>query len=335
MIRFYSKSELKELVSLREGETKVGEVIQVAHSEEDLENFLKNEKCRYFILGVPEDIGPRANHGKPGSDLAFHQFLISFLNHQANRFFPKNEIVFVGRLPIKHIQQGSTNDSIQRLRSKTSHIDSALYPVIQRIVSHQKIPIVIGGGHNNAYPNIKGSSFALNQPISAINLDPHADFRALEGRHSGNGFSYAWEEDLLKEYHVFGLNSHFNSEPMLMKMDECGVKYTLFNPDFCESKSFRESLDKALASLKGEHIGVEIDLDSIAHFPVSAMTPDGISLQRVKEFAQNCGQDTRSCYLHICEGSPVQMENGNILVGKSISSIILSFILGKNKTFHA
>jgi formiminoglutamase len=28
----------------------------------------------------------------------------------------------------------------------------------------------------------------------------HSDFRILEGRHSGNGFSYAYEEGFLKKY---------------------------------------------------------------------------------------------------------------------------------------
>jgi arginase family enzyme len=38
--------------------------------------------------------------------------------------------------------------------------------------------------------------------INAINFDAHSDFRILEGRHSGNGFSYAYEEGFLKKYFV-------------------------------------------------------------------------------------------------------------------------------------
>lgn len=58
-------------------------------------------------------------------------------------------------------------------------------------------PIAIGGGHNNAYPMLKGYSLAKKEKINAINCDPHADFRALEGRHSGNGFSYAVNDGYL------------------------------------------------------------------------------------------------------------------------------------------
>jgi arginase family enzyme len=34
--------------------------------------------------------------------------------------------------------------------------------------------------------------------VNAINFDAHSDFRILEGRHSGNGFSYAYEEGFQK-----------------------------------------------------------------------------------------------------------------------------------------
>jgi formiminoglutamase len=39
--------------------------------------------------------------------------------------------------------------------------------------------------------------------VNAINFDAHSDFRILEGRHSGNGFSYAYEEGFLKKYFIF------------------------------------------------------------------------------------------------------------------------------------
>jgi formiminoglutamase len=38
--------------------------------------------------------------------------------------------------------------------------------------------------------------------VNAINFDAHSDFRILEGRHSGNGFSYAYEEGFLKKYFI-------------------------------------------------------------------------------------------------------------------------------------
>jgi formiminoglutamase len=65
------------------------------------------------------------------------------------------------------------------------------------ILSNLVNPIIIGGGHNNSYGNIKGTALQ-RKPVNAINFDAHSDFRILEGRHSGNGFSYAYEEAFLK-----------------------------------------------------------------------------------------------------------------------------------------
>jgi formiminoglutamase len=47
--------------------------------------------------------------------------------------------------------------------------------------------------------------------VNAINFDAHSD-RILEGRHSGNGFSYAYEEGFLKKYFIFGLHENYTSK---------------------------------------------------------------------------------------------------------------------------
>ena len=70
--------------------------------------------------------------------------------------------------------------------------------LLKIIIKAKKIPIIVGGGHNNAYGIIKGSALALNKKINVLNIDAHADFRPLEGRHSGNGFSYAFHEGFIK-----------------------------------------------------------------------------------------------------------------------------------------
>jgi formiminoglutamase len=72
-----------------------------------------------------------------------------------------------------------------------------------------KNPII--GGHNNSYGNIKGTALAKGKPVNAINFDAHSDFRILEGRHSGNGFSYAYEEGFLKKFY-FGLHENYTSK---------------------------------------------------------------------------------------------------------------------------
>ena len=80
-------------------------------------------------------------------------------------------------------------------------------------MAHSQIDtLIIGGGHNNAYGNIKGLALAKGIPVNAINFDAHTDFRAEEGRHSGNGFSYAYAEGFLKNYFIFSLQRNYTSD---------------------------------------------------------------------------------------------------------------------------
>ena len=53
--------------------------------------------------------------------------------------------------------------------------------MIKAIFDANLEPIIIGGGHNNCYPIIK-ALYPNSTPCCAINFDPHADFRAAEGR---------------------------------------------------------------------------------------------------------------------------------------------------------
>ncbi len=82
---------------------------------------------------------------------------------------------------------GKSKGEIERLRKLVEFIDARVVEVVEMIVAANKIPIVIGGGHNNSYPIIKAVNETLRRDkitctkgINAINCDAHTDFRALE-----------------------------------------------------------------------------------------------------------------------------------------------------------
>ena len=117
---------------------------------------------------------------------------------------------------------------INKARKIVEEIDKEVTYYVSMIIRSGKIPIVVGGGHNNAYGMLKGSSLALNKPINAINMDAHSDFRSLEGRHSGNGFSYAFYEGFLSKYTVFGLQENYSSKSVLKSFEtlSTNLRYT-------------------------------------------------------------------------------------------------------------
>ncbi len=87
-VKAFSSLDLMELTSARVGETKVGQRLRVLPEEESLEAGLKKAAARgarFGLLLAAEDVGPRANCGRPGADEGPRAFMESFANLQDNR----------------------------------------------------------------------------------------------------------------------------------------------------------------------------------------------------------------------------------------------------------
>ena len=211
LIRF-TLSDLSKATNYRSGEVKFGEKMVIIPPDQEILSFLVKREEQFVLFGIPEDIGVRANHGRPGTNSAWESAIKSIANIQHNRFNKGSNIIVLGQLDVSEEMLAVQNldfhsiDDRKRMSELVVKIDKEVAHIITQIVKANKIPIIIGGGHNNAYGNIKGTALAKGKPINAINFDAHSDFRILEGRHSGNGFSYAFEEGFLKKYFIFGLH---------------------------------------------------------------------------------------------------------------------------------
>jgi len=85
--KFYNKQDILSLTQIRKFETKLGERINCLKDKSQWELSLKENSATYVIVGIPEDIGIKANQGLGGADSAWIPFLSSFLNIQSNDFF--------------------------------------------------------------------------------------------------------------------------------------------------------------------------------------------------------------------------------------------------------
>ena len=68
MLNLITQQQLSRYCSNRSGEARLGEAIQLAQPQLNLAEQLAQAKasgCRFVLLGIPEDIGPRANLGQP------------------------------------------------------------------------------------------------------------------------------------------------------------------------------------------------------------------------------------------------------------------------------
>lgn len=209
----YSPQQIAALTSVRQGETKLGERLHILSDLSDL----STSSSRFVLLGLPEDVGVRANLGIGGTHTAWEQALKALLNIQNTPILTGTEISLLGYLDFSQEMALAdqcdlkTEQGLNQIRKLVAQIDGCVCSLILQIVEAEKVPIIIGGGHNNSYPILKALSQHHQKAINTINLDAHADFRMLEGRHSGNGFSYAMQEGYLSKYAIIGLHENYNS----------------------------------------------------------------------------------------------------------------------------
>jgi len=331
-VKCLSKKGILVFTNTRKGEVKLGELVHSLSSGHLGELVgMKQSGVKFCLLGIPESIGVLGNLGNPGTENAWTAFLKSFLNIQSNRFLSGNEFVVLGEVNVHNLQEEAmsldrtASDFLVNVRLLCEKVDAVVAPIIAEIAQTGIIPIVIGGGHNNAYPILKGvtQGLAVDGGINAINLDAHADFRSREGRHSGNGFSYAKHEGFLNHYIAFGLHQSYNSEKLLQAMDTtAGVKYSFFE----DINDLDASISRATAAIGQTETptGIEVDMDAIKMMPSSAMSPSGFSLENARSFVKVSASTLKPAYLHLPEAAP-KNEQEQAVVGKALSYLVTDF----------
>jgi formiminoglutamase len=219
------------------------------------------------------------------------------------------------------------------LRSAASveAVDEAVHAAVAPWMKAGLVPLVVGGGHNNAYPLLRAASEAAGAPVNALNLDPHPDVRALEGRHSGNGFSYAREHGLLDRYAVLGLSEYAVNSASLDRLNTTpGWTYeTLESWAVRGETSWESAMDRMLGHVQKGRFGLEIDVDGITGAPSSAQTASGLTWLQARELAYRAGQTGQVSYLHLTELALNYASEGERPgQAKAAAMLLLDFVRG-------
>jgi len=328
-----TKSKVEELVVTRPNESKFGAQIIVLPSITNIYDNLVDLDVKYVLIGLPEDVGVFANHGKLGASKAWNATIKILLNTQNNPYNRPEQLCILGHLNFyeeqKLLSKWNQNNikHVKKARDLVGEIDKEVSNLIYNVVKAGKIPIVIGGGHNNAYGNIKGSSLALNKKINVVNFDAHTDLRALEGRHSGNGFSYAFAEGFLNRYFIFGIHKNYTAANIIRETlnTDKNIQFNTYDSIAVERVvKFKSEMKNALKFVCKDSFGIEIDCDAIANIPSSAETPSGFTVSQARQFVNFFGSHKQVKYLHICEAAPRKRTVNQ--VGKLISYLITDFM---------
>lgn len=310
-LQIATQAYIESLTATRAGETKLGERVQIIGDNSNWETALEKSDARFVLLGIPEDIGVRANYGIGGTYTLWEPALKALLNVQQTTLLQGETISVLGHFDFSDLMQQSANMDVPDLRGLVAKIDNIVAPVIEKIATAGKIPIVIGGGHNNSYPLLQGISKAYSQPVNCINLDAHSDYRIAEGRHSGNGFRYARQNGYLDKYAVVGLHENYNAANIIAIFEaDAGLHYSSYEDIFIRERlSYTQAIEDALKHTTGHPRGIEIDMDCIEGVLSSAITPAGITTVQARQYIYVCASTGNAAYLHIAEGA-VRLENG-------------------------
>jgi len=340
------------MVKRRAGEVRLGERVKVLDlsAGDDLELALSASPARYVLLGLPEDIGVRANYGRGGAYSAWNPVVATLLNVQSNRYFTGDQLLVLGHVDFTELMQKAADLNFQDssdvavARELVAEIDEMVMPIIEAIVKAGKEPVIVGGGHNNAFPNIRGAVSGLQKrfnkhytSIDCINCDAHSDLRSLEGRHSGNGFSYALASGDLRRYAMVGLHEIFNTEAVIEQIHaDDRLHATFFEDIFVKGEDgFTEAVEEAIQFAGSEFTGLELDLDTIQNIPSSAKTSSGISTIQARKFVHMVASKCNVVYFHIAEAAPVLSHiKTDLKTGKLIAYLITNYLKAR-EYWHA
>jgi formiminoglutamase len=332
-IDFCNASTLAPFCNRRAGENHVADVIHVPQTD-DLVAALVNAQSKGIttvILGIPEDIGPRANCGLGGADRGWQAFLSVLLNQQANDTYDWTQCMLLGHVHVEDLLRNSLADNtLANLRTLCASLDKRVEPILKTIFDAGLDLVVIGGGHNNAYPILSALSHSNQSKVTCSNLDPHADFRQIEGRHSGNPFRYAKQDNILQHYHVFGLHEQKNNSQTISGLTEAGYSYTSYQSLFIRNDvEFEHAMKLVAIKHAASHLpsGVELDVDAIKYASASAYSVSGFSLEQAARYVYRMANVKNNRYVHICESAPNLGEEND--AGQTIMQLVYSYLIAK------
>jgi formiminoglutamase len=98
-----------------------------------------------------------------------------------------------------------------------------------------------------------------------------------------------------------------------------------------EKKNFLQAVAHATTFTDDTHTGIEVDLNCIDNAASGLDSPGGINPLQARQFVSYAAGDTKTAYLHICEGNSVVVSGSKSTeaIGKLICCLVSDFIKAK------
>lgn len=257
------------------------------------------DSVRAVIVGVPQDLGVQRNGGRVGAAggpeaIRKRLYRLTPYDAERDREVPKGYLYDLG-----DIDCGCELEGVHR----------RLADIVQAIAASDRIPIVIGGGHDITYGAFCGTH-AVHGTLGVFNFDAHLDVRPPSpARNSGTSFRMLIDEERVDTARAiqFGIQAFANARAHMEWFR--GVGGTIRTLETIRRVGVERSLS---ATLRVAHRGSSkyygtLDLDGVraAEAPgVSAPMPDGFTAADLMATARALGEDRYCVALDIAEMNP-------------------------------
>ena len=253
------------------------------------------------IVGVPTDEGVKRNGGRVGAKDGPDAIRSEFYKRTSFVIGKEKSPALVPVFDFGNIKIGKT---LEETHDKLSE-------VVHALVSSNIIPIVLGGGHDIAYPNFAGFSKGKHT-VGVINIDTHLDYRKpIPKRNSGTSFRQMLDQhqSLLNAMNLveIGIQSFANSADHYSELIERGA--TVFSLRDVRTEGITKTLELAyeLASSSTDSLYISFDLDAVngTDAPgVNAPLPTGLSTEEFLTAALFAGKRRKVKLIDIVEMNP-------------------------------
>lgn len=253
------------------------------------------------IVGVPVDDGVKRNGGRVGAKGGPDAIRTEFYKRTAFVIGKERSPSSVPVFDFGDVKPGKTLEETHE----------SLTDVVQTLVNAGIVPIVLGGGHDIAYPNFAGFS-AGKKNVGVINIDTHLDYRKpIPKRNSGTSFRQMLDQHMspLNAMNLvqIGIQSFANAEDHYSELVERGA--TVFSLRDVRTDGITKVLELAyeLATSSTDSLYISFDLDAVhsADAPgVSAPLPTGLTPEEFLTAALFAGKRRKTKIIDIAEMNP-------------------------------
>jgi formiminoglutamase len=253
------------------------------------------------IVGVPTDEGVKRNGGRVGAKDGPDAIRAEFYKRTPFVIGKEKSPSSVPVFDFGDIKIGKTLEETHNRLSET----------VQTLVAAGIVPIVLGGGHDIAYPNFTGFS-AGKKNVGVINIDTHLDFRKpIPKRNSGTSFRQMLDHpsSALNAMNLVevGIQSFANAADHYSELVERGA--TVFSLRDVRNDGITKTLELAyeLATASVDSLYVSFDMDVVhsADAPgVSAPLPTGFTAEEFLTAALFAGKRRKTKLIDIVELNP-------------------------------